>query len=796
MVMEYALLALDLNGDGVRTISVDQGILFDMQADGVKNATGWLDASDGFLARDLNHDGVINTGKELFGNNTVLANGNTAADGYQALSQLDSNHDGVINSSDSSYSELLVWQDLNQNGISDANELKTLEQIGIASIAVNPTSTRNVAMGNNNTIGAESVFTWANGSSGQSASLNLAENVFVRQFTTPVDTSLVANLADMQGTGSVRDLKEAAALSPELAALLVDVNYSTDFEVVISKWAATSDMATLASTLVSGSHPRGGRGTNLTTEEIRRLGVLEKFTGLYGAIYDFVDPMWKDNPGGPTANKRYNGTYYGINLDAAAINQKYEILLNTVSSNVSLQTYLASSNNLVDYLVDNSGVRLDLSRLYQAVSADPSITNLQNLLMLHSYYNALGDNVYTQHEQGSELLTTEIVNKLTTADATNIDYIATATAEMINRLNQQKVISLDQVISMIGVFCDVMSEYDLSAVDYIKSANDVIVSADKIVNSKYMTKTIITGNSDNIITATYGNYTIYANGGNDTLETSGIGELSNTLVGGTGDDTLLGGESRDSYVYNLGDGADQITDIGGTDKIVFGAGISLDSIEFITEGNDMILNILGSEVGSIRIKNIFSGAQYYIETLELADGTQYDLAETYGLRYGNDQDNIIYGLGKQTVALLGKGGNDQLYASVNGDTLVGGTGNDILTGSTGSDTYIYNVGDGADTVIDASVNNKIVFGAGISLDNIQFTVDGNDMILSLLSSAGDSIRIKDIFAANRSAEYQLVLSDGSVYKLTDIYGLRSGNDQDNLIRGLDNYSVSLFGRGG
>jgi len=27
----------------------------------------------------------------------------------------------------------------------------------------------------------------------------------------------------MQGTGSVRDLKEAAALSPELAALLVDV---------------------------------------------------------------------------------------------------------------------------------------------------------------------------------------------------------------------------------------------------------------------------------------------------------------------------------------------------------------------------------------------------------------------------------------------------------------------------------------------------------------------------------------------------------------------------------------------
>ena len=40
---------------------------------------------DGLLAIDLNGDGVINTGAELFGNETELADGTKAANGFLGL---------------------------------------------------------------------------------------------------------------------------------------------------------------------------------------------------------------------------------------------------------------------------------------------------------------------------------------------------------------------------------------------------------------------------------------------------------------------------------------------------------------------------------------------------------------------------------------------------------------------------------------------------------------------------------------------------------------------------------------
>ena len=43
---------------------------------------------------DRNSDGVINSGLELFGDQTVLTNGSRATDGFQALQELDSSHDG------------------------------------------------------------------------------------------------------------------------------------------------------------------------------------------------------------------------------------------------------------------------------------------------------------------------------------------------------------------------------------------------------------------------------------------------------------------------------------------------------------------------------------------------------------------------------------------------------------------------------------------------------------------------------------------------------------------------------
>jgi hypothetical protein len=63
-------LALDLNGDGIATISANDGIMFDHNNAGIRYGTGWINPNDGWLALDRNGNGKIDSGRELFGDNT------------------------------------------------------------------------------------------------------------------------------------------------------------------------------------------------------------------------------------------------------------------------------------------------------------------------------------------------------------------------------------------------------------------------------------------------------------------------------------------------------------------------------------------------------------------------------------------------------------------------------------------------------------------------------------------------------------------------------------------------------
>jgi len=154
-------LVLDLNGNGINTASVANGVNFDLNNDGNVDKAGWVAGGDGLLVRDLNSDGVINNGGELFGEGTVLANGSKAKDGYQALSALDSNLDGVIDAKDAAFGSLAVWADANGNGVNDAGELKSLGALGITSISLNATTSDQVD--NGNLIGLMGSFTTADG---------------------------------------------------------------------------------------------------------------------------------------------------------------------------------------------------------------------------------------------------------------------------------------------------------------------------------------------------------------------------------------------------------------------------------------------------------------------------------------------------------------------------------------------------------------------------------------------------------------------------------------------------------
>ena len=102
-------------------------------------------------------------------------------------------------------------------------------------------------------------------------------------------------------------------------------------------------------------------------------------------------------------------------------------------------------------------------------------------------------------------------------------------------------------------------------------------------------------NSD-ILKGLEGEDFIYAESGNDYIE------------GNEGSDYLKGGAGDDIYKFNLGDGQDTIEETSGTDKIVFGSGITQTSLAFARIGVDLLISI-GSGSDKIGIKDLFVASQ-------------------------------------------------------------------------------------------------------------------------------------------------------------------------------------------
>lgn len=159
-------LAIDLNGNGIQTLPSNLEIAFDFYGNNAPIQTGWIHSDDGLLVWDKNNDGVINNGNELFGDNSLLLDNSKAEDGFSALSILDSNTNGLIDTYDAPWSELKIWQDKNSDGISQKNELFTLNDMGINSIELN-TSQINYYDKNGNFHKLGSSVNWSNGNKTQ-----------------------------------------------------------------------------------------------------------------------------------------------------------------------------------------------------------------------------------------------------------------------------------------------------------------------------------------------------------------------------------------------------------------------------------------------------------------------------------------------------------------------------------------------------------------------------------------------------------------------------------------------------
>ena len=126
-------LVLDLDGDGLE-LTTDR-VSFDLLATGQPQKVTWAGASEGILALDLDNDGRVTSGRELFGNRSDCG-GARCADGAAALAAHDQNADGRIDSKDPVFEALRVWVDRNQDGRSQSGELSSLADHGIKSLSL------------------------------------------------------------------------------------------------------------------------------------------------------------------------------------------------------------------------------------------------------------------------------------------------------------------------------------------------------------------------------------------------------------------------------------------------------------------------------------------------------------------------------------------------------------------------------------------------------------------------------------------------------------------------------------
>lgn len=139
-------LVVDTAGNGFTLTSAEEGVWFDLDADGVPERVPWtrVESDDAWLAMDRNGNGTIDSGAELFGNRSpAYANEAepTTMHGFAALAFLEhpsygaGRADRVIDAADAAFSRLLLWFDRNPNGVSEPEELHPLAHVGLVSLA-------------------------------------------------------------------------------------------------------------------------------------------------------------------------------------------------------------------------------------------------------------------------------------------------------------------------------------------------------------------------------------------------------------------------------------------------------------------------------------------------------------------------------------------------------------------------------------------------------------------------------------------------------------------------------------
>ena len=729
-------LVVDLDGDGIETIGTDEKVYFDHDNSGFAENTGWVSKDDGLLVRDLNNNGQIDNGTELFGNNTVLSNGQKAANGFEALADLDSNNDGIFNNSDTAWNEVKVWKDANENGQVENGEFLTLEQAGIAGINLTY-NTSTLVDENGNEHKQTGTFIKTDGTTATVTDVWFDkvgyDTVNLTNITIPDN---IKNLPDIPGLGDVCSLHEAMAqdTTGELQSLIQQYVAETDINArkalldnIIFHWTGVQDIDPLSrKPSYFYDNPIG---------DARYLEALERFLG------DKYSNKWwfgyeEQNPHESASQK---------------LLETYDIIANQVFVFLEAQTY-----------------------------AKPWL-----------------DKIILNYDEQSGTYTADVSQVIS-----ELQTLATQDFSQARELLQR----LDQIVNALGVQTDAINiAFRASAETYpeLSGLLNSFGSQNLQLPSGYYQ--IQGDDDDNYLLGTAIKDRIYGKGGND------------TLIGGASDDYLVGGTGSDTYFFEGSWGHDSIdnsnTDEKGTnpDKILFGEGISPSDVTIQRRGNDLILS-LHNGADTVTVYSYFLEAgttTNAVDTIEFADGTVWNYEHvrvawnaapvTVGdtiTKNGTNQSDTLQGTSGNDI-LSGEDGDDYIYANNGNDIIYGGKGNDKLEGHYGDDLYIWNLGDGLDTIYDYGNNDAILFGEGISDNDLTYQcVNEIDLKIFVKNNPNQGIIIERFLQGDLSYKIEkLIFNDGKEIYLSEIPLTLIQDKYAETIKGTEFNDTIIGGKG-
>lgn len=157
-------IVFDLDGDGVELLSIENShVSFDQNNDGAVDETGWVSGDDGILVLDRNSNGTIDNASEL----SFAGDAPAAVSDLEGLRAFDSDGNGFFDLDDEQFVSFRIWQDLNQDGVSQAGELSSLADRGITALDLTLSlSGTALADASDNVLYGESAYVRADGAVG------------------------------------------------------------------------------------------------------------------------------------------------------------------------------------------------------------------------------------------------------------------------------------------------------------------------------------------------------------------------------------------------------------------------------------------------------------------------------------------------------------------------------------------------------------------------------------------------------------------------------------------------------